>query len=149
MVLQNLKVSISNILGNIYISIDFLTWPKISYLRVGRKTLNCKYTLMIVDKVTGYLVRQNCKSHENASKKAISMLMYMERQHCVFPKTISIDRELCTNEFEEFMFDKGVKPYINTPDQSHENWLVERFNQTMADMVRSILLYKEMNERFW
>ena len=55
------------------IAVDFLTWNKPSVV------WGAKYTLVIIDYRTGFLVTQNCRTRGNASERVIHMITYMKR----------------------------------------------------------------------
>ena len=94
------------------------------------------------------MVTKNYATREDATDNAISMLKNIEYQHNLKPKTISIDKEFMTKDFERFAEENSINIEVSTPKQSHENGVAERSNRTLAGLLRLIISYKNLQSRF-
>jgi transposase InsO family protein len=57
--------------------------------------------------------------------------------------------EFTSVEFSEWCVDQGVWHYLLAPYSSPQNGVVERCNQTIVAMVRSLLKARGMSAKFW
>ena len=79
----------------------------------------------------------------------VGLLLYFQRQYGLLPNTLYIDGELYCGPVIPFAEEHGIELSVNTPDQSHENGVVERRNRTLAGLVRSNLNYAKLPINFW
>ena len=52
-------------------------------------------------------------------------------------------------EFRQFLEDHEITFQLTTPGQSQQNGVVERRNQTLLEMVRSMMSYASLLVSFW
>ena len=66
-------------------------------------------------------------------------------------KTLRSDRggEYLDQEFQEFLIEEGVVSQLIAPDTPQWNGVAEMRNQTLLDMMRSILSYSSLPTSFW
>ena len=57
--------------------------------------------------------------------------------------------EFTSQDFNEFCKENGIKRQLTAAYTPQQNEVVERKNQTIMNMVRSMLLEKKLPETFW
>jgi hypothetical protein len=57
--------------------------------------------------------------------------------------------EFTTAEFTSYCADEGVQCHYSTPYNQQQNGIVERRNQTVVEMARTLLKQREMSAVFW
>ena len=57
--------------------------------------------------------------------------------------------ELTSKEFQEFCEENGIRRPLTVPRSPQQNGVVERKNQTILDMARSMLKSKKLPKEFW
>jgi transposase InsO family protein len=57
--------------------------------------------------------------------------------------------ELTSNEFKQYYELLGIKRYLTAPYSLQQNGVVERKNQTVVGMARSLLKSMEVPGKFW
>jgi hypothetical protein len=57
--------------------------------------------------------------------------------------------EFCSNEFEQFLQDKGILHEHTQPYTPQENGISERINQTLQNMMRCLLIQSGLPESLW
>jgi transposase InsO family protein len=57
--------------------------------------------------------------------------------------------EFTTAEFTSYCADEGVQCHYSTPYNQQQNGIVERRNQTVVEMARTLLKQREMSVVFW
>ena len=95
------------------------------------------------------MITQNTSDREQASKKAIHLLNFFEKQHGLVPKVLSVDNELNTILFEEYAMKKGWDVIFTTPDQSYQNGVAERGNRTLAGLTKANLTDTDVPKKLW
>jgi transposase InsO family protein len=66
-------------------------------------------------------------------------------------KAIRTDRggEFTSKEFSQFCDTAGIRHFLTAPYSPQQNGVIERKNQTVISMARSLLKSKELPGRFW
>lgn len=66
-------------------------------------------------------------------------------------KCLRIDRggEFTSNEFKEYCETNGIKRQLTVAYTPQQNGVVERINRTMMNMVRSLLVQKNVPRKLW
>ena len=66
-------------------------------------------------------------------------------------KALRTDRggEFTSNEFKSYCEKHGIKRYLTAPYTPQQNGVIERRNQTIVAMARSMLKSKKLPGRFW
>ena len=61
-------------------------------------------------------------------------------------KSLRYDRggKYLLGEFRQFLEDHGITSQLAAPSQSHQNGVAERRNQTLLEMVRSMMSYASL-----
>ncbi|EXB30863.1 Retrovirus-related Pol polyprotein from transposon TNT 1-94 [Morus notabilis] len=65
--------------------------------------------------------------------------------------TLRSDRwgEYLDQEFRDFLIEEGVVSQLTTPGTPQQNGIAERRNQTLLDIIRSMLSYSSLHTSFW
>ena len=58
-------------------------------------------------------------------------------------------REYLSSDFDKYLLDNGILSQLSTLDISQQNDVVERRNQTLLDMVRSMISYSDLPKFLW
>lgn len=66
-------------------------------------------------------------------------------------KTLRTDRggEFCSNEFQVFCDNHGIKRHLTAPYSPQQNGVVERRNRTLMEMTRSIMKHMDVPNYLW
>ncbi|XP_073102006.1 uncharacterized protein [Elaeis guineensis] len=109
------------------------------------------YFLTFIDdfsrKIWVYHLKEKCDALETFKRfKAL-----VENQTRCKIKALRSDRrgKFTSNAFEEFCISQGIWRTLTAPYSPQQNGIAERKNQTILDMVRSMLKMKEMPKEFW
>ena len=109
------------------------------------------YVLGMVDDHSKYVevVPLTFKSEVRAKVKEV--LVKWETQRDVKVQRIRIDRgtEFLTNELREFLVDKGIVHELTAPYTPQQNGVAERFNRTVKEKARCMILDAALPAEFW
>uniref|UniRef100_A0A453T4W2 Integrase catalytic domain-containing protein n=1 Tax=Aegilops tauschii subsp. strangulata TaxID=200361 RepID=A0A453T4W2_AEGTS len=110
-----------------------------------------KYFLLIVDDYSRYmwLVLLRSKDEELEAFRKVKIAAEVESEERM--KALRTDRggEFTSNEFKAYCEKHGIKRYLTAPYTPQQNGVVERRNQTIVAMARSMLKSKKLPRRFW
>ena len=87
-----------------------------------------KYTLIMTNAHTGNFIALNVKDIQETAIKVKEMLTYMEVQHQLTLRILSMYNEFNTNELKKYMGARLKKSEMNNTSQSQENARAERSN---------------------
>ncbi len=75
----------------------------------------------------------------------------VERQFRKFPCWIRFDngKEFVNAELKEWAASKGIELETTAPYSSSQNGVAERYNQTLLDLARAMLLAKKLPDILW
>ena len=75
----------------------------------------------------------------------------MENHQGKSNKSLRSDRggEYFFSEFRQYLEDLRITSQMSAPGQSQQNGVAERMNQTLLDMVRSMMSYASLPNSFW
>jgi hypothetical protein len=60
-----------------------------------------------------------------------------------------IEGEFCSNEFNEFCGDHGIKRLPTVPKSPQQNKMVKKKNKNILNMTRNMFKIKKMSNKFW
>ena len=110
-----------------------------------------KYFLLVVDDFSRYMWIVLLKSKDQALQafKLIKTAAEVEAEAKL--KAFRTDRggEFTSKEFTSFCELHGIKRYLTAPYSPQQNGVVERRNQTVVAMARSMMKSKGLPGRFW
>lgn len=107
--------------------------------------------MLLVDDFTRYmwLVLLQNKDEALSAFKKIKAAVEMEADLKI--KAFRTDRggEFTSKEFTKFCEDMGVKRFLTAPYSPQQNGVVERRNQTVIAMTRSLLKSSKVPSKYW
>jgi len=110
-----------------------------------------KYFLLLVDDFSRYMWIQLIQTKDKAffAFKEVKEVIEVEKNTKI--KGFRTDRggEFRSAEFDEYCKLKGIKRFLTTPYSPQQNGVVERRNQTILGMARSMMKSKEIPSEFW
>jgi transposase InsO family protein len=110
-----------------------------------------RYFLLLVDDFSRLMWIVLLPSKEKAfmAFKAIKMMVEVEQNKKL--KALRTDRggEFKSTEFEDFCTENGIKRHLTAPYSPQQNGVVERRNQTIMGMVRSMMKTMKVPAEFW
>ncbi|POV94139.1 hypothetical protein PSHT_16406 [Puccinia striiformis] len=109
------------------------------------------YLLTIRDIATGFSEAKVMASKDLACQLLINTVVRWERQTSKVVGTIRTDNggEFVDNKLITFCLQKGIKTERALPYHHYQNGVIERFNRTLQEMGRTILIDSGMGKRFW
>ncbi|POV96038.1 hypothetical protein PSTT_15876 [Puccinia striiformis] len=109
------------------------------------------YLLTIRDIATGFSEAKVMASKDLACQLLINTVVRWERQTSKVVGTIRTDNggEFVDNKLITFCLQKGIKTERALPYHHYQNGVIKRFNRTLQEMGRTILIDSGMGKRFW
>lgn len=109
------------------------------------------YTMVIIDDATrkNWIILLKCKSHAfDAFKQFHTMICNQTSFPVVIFKT---DRggEFNGTEFSKYLADHGISREMGPPESPEQKSVVERFNRTASERLRSQLIHGNLPVRLW
>ncbi|WVZ70719.1 LOW QUALITY PROTEIN: hypothetical protein U9M48_019362 [Paspalum notatum var. saurae] len=110
-----------------------------------------KYFLLLVDNATRFMWMRLLSAKDEAPEAIKQFQAKVEAETGYKLKVLRTDRggEFTSVEFGRSCADKGVERHLTAPYSPQQNGVVERRNQTVVGMVRSMLKAKKMTAEFW
>ena len=110
-----------------------------------------RYFLLLVDDHSRYMWVALLRSKDEALGAMKKIQKAAETQRNLKLKAIQTDRggEFSSKEFAEHCDEHGVKHFLTAPYTPQHNGVVERRNQTVVGMARSLLKSMGVPARFW
>ncbi|WVZ88500.1 hypothetical protein U9M48_035017 [Paspalum notatum var. saurae] len=110
-----------------------------------------KYFLLLVDDCTRYMWLRLLASKDEAPEAIKHFEAKVETEMGNKLKVLRTDRggEFTSVEFGRYCAEEGVERHLTAPYPPQQNGVVERRNQTVVDMARSMLKAKKMPAEFW
>jgi transposase InsO family protein len=114
-------------------------------------TTGNKYFLLIVDDFSRYMWVVLLKRKDQALQAFRIVKMAAEVEAEAKLKALRTDQggEFKSNEFKAFCEAHGIQRYLTAPYSPQQNGVMERRNQTVVAMARSMMKSKGMPGRFW
>ena len=110
-----------------------------------------KYTLTLVDECTDYGASVILKDKKEAAAQLKRLILTWETQTGYVAKRLYSDRggEYLKQELRVFCSQKGIIHEKSVPRTPQQNGVAERYNQTINDMARSMLLQYNLYQPLW
>jgi transposase InsO family protein len=110
-----------------------------------------RYFLLLVDDCTRFmwLVLIRSKDETFEAFKKVKTAAEIEKNNKLKALRTDRGREFTSNEFKQYCELLGVKQYLTAPYSPQQNGVVERRNQTVVGMARSLLKSMEVPGKFW
>jgi transposase InsO family protein len=114
----------------------------------GKKIL---YFLLFIDdysrKTWVYFLKE--KFNVFSCFKKFKTLVEKESDYSIKSLRTNSEGEFCSNDFNEFCKDHGIKRLLTMPRSPQQNDVVERKNITILNMARNMLKTKKIPKEFW
>lgn len=110
-----------------------------------------KYFMLLVDDFSRFMWVYMLKSKDEALPVFKKFKLRIETEKERKLKVFRTDRggEFMSVAFKKFCDDEGLQRHLTAPYSPQQNGVVERRNQTVIEMARSMLKSKEMPASFW
>ena len=97
----------------------------------------------------GYVYLLLCKS--KVFKKFKKFWAEAEKQLNKNIKSFWSDRDCkyLSDDFNKYLLDNGILSQLSTPGMPQQNGVAKRKNQTLLDMVRSMMSYSDLSKFLW
>ena len=110
-----------------------------------------KYMLTFIDDHSRYAFVYFLKSKDETFCKFREFLTMVERQTGKAVKILRSDNgtEYVNHTFENFLKEKGIMRQLTVPYTPQQNGVAERFNRTLIEMSRTMLIGANLSEYLW
>lgn len=110
-----------------------------------------RYFLLLVDDFSRFMWIALLSSKEKAFTAFKAIKVIAEVEQCKKLKVLRTDRggEFKSVEFEDFCTENGIKRHMTAPYSPQQNGVVERRNQTVMGMARSMMKTMKVPAEFW
>ena len=110
-----------------------------------------KYFILLVDDCSRYMWLQLLTSKTEAAEAVKKFKARVEAKNDKKLRVLRTERggEFTLVEFTVYCMDQDVVRHHTAPYSPQQNGVVERRNQTVVDMVRSMMKAKKMPVEFW
>jgi hypothetical protein len=112
---------------------------------------NYRYTLTLIDDHTrfAWVYFLRCKS--DAAKRICQFIKFVERHLDFKVARLRTDRggEYLSHKLQKFLQDMGISHELSIPHTPQQNGVAERYNRTLFERARSMLLAAGLPVRFW
>jgi transposase InsO family protein len=110
-----------------------------------------RYFLLLVDDSSRYMWLRLLSSKDEAADAIKAVKESAEAESGKKLRVLRTDRggEFTAVQFAEYCAGEGVERHLTAPDSPQQNGVVERRNQTIVGMARSMMKAKSMPPEFW
>ena len=110
-----------------------------------------KYYMTFIDDYSRHCTVKYLKHKNEATDKVRDYLTFIERQRNMLPKRLRADngKEYVNNELMNWCYTKGVQLELTAPYSPQQNGVAERFNRTLAELTRAMLLSRHLPKSLW
>jgi len=110
-----------------------------------------KYMLIIIDDNTRYVWIYFLKTKDEVFKYFMLWKAMVEKSTGRKVKTLRSDNggEYTSKQFQDYLDSEGVKHERTIPKTPQQNGVAERFNRTIIEMVRTMLIQSKLPQKFW
>lgn len=110
-----------------------------------------KYFLTFIDDKSRYATVIFMQNKSEVFEHFKKYKQYVEKQTGAKIKVIRSDNggEYVNKEFDQYLQSQGIERQLTVPHTPQQNGVAERFNRTLVEMARSMLLHAGLEEKFW
>ena len=110
-----------------------------------------RYIINILDEKSKLSYSKALQHKSEAADVIINVINLLERQTKNYVKSIRSDRgtEFLNHHLQKFLEEKGITHQTSAPYSPHQNGNAERFNRTLIEKVRAVLLDSKLDKTFW
>lgn len=109
------------------------------------------YTMVLIDDATrmNWIILLKSKSHAFLASKHFHASMQTTTNRKI--SVLKTDRggEFTSSEFSQYLLDHGILREMGPPESPQQNSVVERFNRTLGERLRSQLFHGNLPPRLW
>jgi hypothetical protein len=109
------------------------------------------YMMSFIDDYSRFAVVKFLKTKNEAFSKFLEYKAEVEMVHGLKLKCFQTDGggEYCSNVFEKYLSDNGIAHRKTVANDPQQNGVAVRYNRTIEDMIRCLLLKLGLSELFW
>jgi hypothetical protein len=110
-----------------------------------------KYYISFIDDCSRRVSVVFLKHKSEATIKMKQHLTYLERRCENRPKKVRVDngKEYINNELLTWCKDRGIEIQMTAPYSPEQNGVSERFNRTLTELARAMIIAKDLPEFLW
>ena len=110
-----------------------------------------RYFLTFTDDYTRFSQVYVLSSRTQVYEKFLEYKAYVENHHNDKIKTLRSDNgtEYTSNQFKDFLYKCGIRHELTNPHTPQQNGVAERFNRTINEGVRAVLLESRLPASLW
>lgn len=110
-----------------------------------------RYLLTFIDDMSRYVFVYFLKSKDETFEKFKEFKEMVERQTGRKIKCLRSDNgtEFVNNHFNTYLKEHGIVRQLTVPHTPQQNGVAERFNRTLVEMARSMLVAANLDESLW
>jgi transposase InsO family protein len=110
-----------------------------------------KFFFLLIDDLSRYMWVSMMSSKDQAMTAFVAFKGWAEAQSRRKLRTVHTDRrgEFTTRAFLDHCVEEGIQRHLTAPYTSEQNGVVERRNQTIMGMARSMLKAMDLSGWFW
>lgn len=111
----------------------------------------CRYFVTFIDDYTRYSSVYFIKEKSEVFTKFKQFATFVENQTGLHIGTLRSDRggEYLSNEFAAYLSEKGIHHQLTAGYSPQQNGVAERYNRTICESARAMLVQAELPKRFW
>ena len=120
--------------------------------KISSKSLGgAEYFFTFIDDKTKYVWAYLIKKKSDVNQKFCEWKAEVEKSFGQSVKVLRTNKggEFTSNEFENYLNKEGIVHQLTISKCPEQNGVTERFNQTLVEMVRSMLADSELPKSFW
>jgi transposase InsO family protein len=110
-----------------------------------------KYAILFTDDATRHCKPDFLKRRDEAFEKIKEYIAWVERQYGYTPKVLRVDnaKELTSGAVKTWLKARGITLQNPAPYAHSSNGVAERFNQTIIELARAMLIAKDLPAFLW
>lgn len=110
-----------------------------------------KYFVTFIDDYSRYAVVYPMKRKNEVLKKFDEYRRMVENLHSTTIKTLRSDNggEYVGDDFKQYLTKYGITRQLTVPGTPQQNGIAERYNQTLMDMTRCLLIESGLTKTLW
>lgn len=110
-----------------------------------------RYFVSFIDDLSGWCMLYMLKGKDQVFETFKSYKSFVEKQTGAKIKALQSDngREYCNGQFDAYLKQEGIKRRLTVPYTPQQNGVAERFNRTIVDMARCLLIQSGLPTMYW
>lgn len=110
-----------------------------------------RYVVTFIDDFTRFAWMYPLKEKGDVFERFKAFKLLVEKQYDATIKILRSDNggEYLSDEFKRFLQSSGMLHQLTVPYSPHQNGVAERSNRTLMEMARTMLIYANLDHRYW